>query len=73
MSFDLVVLCLTAYKLAWTRRVSGTCGIHSKLVRMVFSDGLVYFILAYVLYALADLSGTYAYTVSWQIYWLRYS
>jgi hypothetical protein len=60
MSFDLVVLCLTAYKLAWTRRISGTSGIHSKLVRMVFSDGLVYFILAYVLLcALADLLGTY--------------
>lgn len=50
MSFDLIVLCLTAYKLAWTRRVSGTSGIHSKLVRMVFSDGLVYFILAYVFF-----------------------
>ena len=50
MSFDLVVLCLTAYKLAWTpRRITGASGIHSKLVRMVFSDGLVYFILACVL------------------------
>ncbi|KAH0826679.1 hypothetical protein J3R83DRAFT_5067 [Lanmaoa asiatica] len=48
MSFDLIVLCLTAYKLAWTRRISGTSGIHSKLVRMVFSDGLVYFILAFL-------------------------
>ncbi|KAF8556803.1 hypothetical protein OG21DRAFT_1475795 [Imleria badia] len=55
MSFDLVVLCLTAYKLAWTRRVSGTCGIHSKLVRMVFSDGLVYFILAFLANLLATI------------------
>lgn len=66
MSFDLIVLCLTAYKLAWTRRVSGTSGIHSKLVRMVFSDGLVYFILAYVLRAFTDLFGTHILTVSWQ-------
>ena len=74
MSFDLVVLCLTAYKLAWTRRISGTSGIHSKLVRMVFSDGLVYFIIAYVLLrALVDLLGTYVWAVSWQTCWLRYS
>ncbi|KAI9569905.1 hypothetical protein HD554DRAFT_461696 [Boletus coccyginus] len=55
MSFDLVVLCLTAYKLAWTRRISGTPGIHSKLVRMVFSDGLVYFILAFLANLLATI------------------
>lgn len=62
MSFDLVVLCLTAYKLAWTRRISGTTGIHSKLIRMVFSDGLVYFILAYVIHVLPDLFGIYAWS-----------
>lgn len=73
MSFDLVVLCLTAYKLAWTRRISGTPGIHSKLVRMVFSDGLVYFILAYVLRAVSGLFGTHVWAGSWQTYWLRYS
>ncbi|KAG6377384.1 hypothetical protein JVT61DRAFT_15180 [Boletus reticuloceps] len=55
MSFDLVVLCLTAYKLAWTRRISGTSGIHGKLVRMVFSDGLVYFILAFLANLLATI------------------
>jgi len=55
MGFDLVVLCLTAYKLAWTRRISGTSGIHSKLVRMVFSDGLVYFILAFLANLLATI------------------
>lgn len=73
MSFDLIVLCLTAYKLAWTRRISGTSGIHSKLVRMVFSDGLVYFILAYVLCTLAELFGAYVWAVSWQTCWLRFS
>ena len=57
MGFNLVVLCLTAYKLASIRRISGTSGIHSKLVHMVFTDGLLYFILAYVLHALADLFG----------------
>ncbi|KAN0084142.1 hypothetical protein V8E55_007646 [Tylopilus felleus] len=56
MSFDLVVLCLTAYKLAWTpRRITGASGIHSKLVRMVFSDGLVYFILAFLANLLATI------------------
>ncbi|KAF8438020.1 hypothetical protein L210DRAFT_3404906 [Boletus edulis BED1] len=55
MSFDLVVLCLTAYKLAWSRRISGTSGIHGKLVRMIFSDGLVYFILAFLANLLATI------------------
>ncbi|KAG8216910.1 hypothetical protein J3R82DRAFT_7184 [Butyriboletus roseoflavus] len=55
MSFDLIVLCLTAYKLAWSRRISGPSGIHSKLVRMVFSDGLVYFILAFLANLLATI------------------
>ncbi|KAG9313366.1 hypothetical protein JVU11DRAFT_5682 [Chiua virens] len=48
MSFDLVVLCLTGYKLAWSGRISGCAGMHGRLVRMIFSDGLVYFILAFL-------------------------
>lgn len=46
MGFDFVVVCMTVYKLAWTRHVSGTSGIYSRLLRMVLSDGLVYFIVA---------------------------
>lgn len=49
MIFDLAILCLTAYKLSWTLRISGTSGrSHGKLLRMVFFDGLVYFVIAYV-------------------------
>ncbi|KAI9455969.1 hypothetical protein HD554DRAFT_2030669 [Boletus coccyginus] len=55
MSLDFVVLCLTTYKLAWTRHISGTSGLHSKLLRMVFTDGLVYFILAFLANLLATI------------------
>ncbi|KAF8840542.1 hypothetical protein BDN67DRAFT_903296 [Paxillus ammoniavirescens] len=54
MCFDFVVLCLTAYKLAWTPRRTGSFMLHTKLVRMIFSDGLVYFIIAF----LANLNAT---------------
>ncbi|KIJ14739.1 hypothetical protein PAXINDRAFT_169638 [Paxillus involutus ATCC 200175] len=48
MCFDFVVLCLTAYKLAWNLRRTGSSGLHTKLVRMIFTDGLVYFIIAFL-------------------------
>ncbi|EGO03675.1 hypothetical protein SERLA73DRAFT_130089 [Serpula lacrymans var. lacrymans S7.3] len=47
MCFDLVVLCLSTYKLAWTPMKSGS-GARSKLIRMIFSDGLIYFFIAFV-------------------------
>ncbi|KAG2059771.1 hypothetical protein BDR06DRAFT_905312 [Suillus hirtellus] len=48
MCFDFVVLCLSAYKLAWTHTRSGTSIAPSRLVRMLFSDGLIYFFIAFV-------------------------
>ncbi|KAH7887016.1 hypothetical protein F5I97DRAFT_1872347 [Phlebopus sp. FC_14] len=48
MCFDFIVLCLTTYKLAWTPRHAGPAGAHNKLVHMIFSDGLVYFIIAFL-------------------------
>ncbi|KAF8838785.1 hypothetical protein BDN67DRAFT_906753 [Paxillus ammoniavirescens] len=48
MCFDFVVLCLTAYKLAWNPRRTGSSALHTKLVRMIFTDGLVYFIIAFL-------------------------
>ncbi|KAG2154155.1 uncharacterized protein EDB93DRAFT_1081505 [Suillus bovinus] len=47
MCFDFVVLCLSAYKLAWTHTWSGTHVAPTRLVRMLFSDGLVYFFIAF--------------------------
>ncbi|KIJ14734.1 hypothetical protein PAXINDRAFT_99985 [Paxillus involutus ATCC 200175] len=48
MCFDFVVLCLTAYKLAWDPRRTGSSPLHTKLARMIFTDGLVYFIVAFL-------------------------
>ncbi|KAG0706933.1 hypothetical protein DFH29DRAFT_95401 [Suillus ampliporus] len=48
MCFDFVVMCLSAYKLAWTPTLSGTNGAPTRLVRMLFSDGLIYFFIAFV-------------------------
>ena len=39
MCLDLIVMCLTAYKLRW--RSFG----HSRVGAMIFKDGLVYFII----------------------------
>ncbi|KAG1823349.1 uncharacterized protein BJ212DRAFT_1261716, partial [Suillus subaureus] len=47
MCFDFMVLCLSAYKLAWTPTRSGTNGAPTRLVKMLFSDGLVYFFIAF--------------------------
>jgi hypothetical protein len=41
MCFDFIVLCLTGYKLS-------VGGNRSRLVHLIFSDGLVYFFVAYV-------------------------
>lgn len=40
MCFDFAVLCLTAYKLVFPRNG------RSKLVKMIFGDGLIFFIVA---------------------------
>lgn len=47
MCFDFVVLCLSAYKLAWIPTRSGTNVAPTRLVRMLFSDGLIYFFIAF--------------------------
>ncbi|KIK79416.1 hypothetical protein PAXRUDRAFT_834111 [Paxillus rubicundulus Ve08.2h10] len=54
MCFDFFVLCLTAYKLAWNPRRARSSPLHTKLARMIFADGLVYFIIAF----LANLTAT---------------
>lgn len=46
MCFDLVVLVLTAAKLAFPR------GQRSQLMNLLFRDGLIYFMIAYVLLSL---------------------
>lgn len=40
MTFDLLVLCLTAWKLAYPG------GGRSKLITLIFGDGLIYFVVA---------------------------
>ncbi|KIK46563.1 hypothetical protein CY34DRAFT_390158 [Suillus luteus UH-Slu-Lm8-n1] len=47
MCFDFVVLCLSAYKLAWMPMRSGTNGAPTRLSRMLFSDGLIFFFIAF--------------------------
>jgi len=42
MAFDFLVLCLTAWKLAFPS------GGRSKLITLIFGDGLIYFLVAYV-------------------------
>lgn len=44
MAFDFIVLCLTAWKLAFPS------GGRSRLVTLIFGDGLIYFLVAYVEY-----------------------
>ncbi|OAX36727.1 hypothetical protein K503DRAFT_694562 [Rhizopogon vinicolor AM-OR11-026] len=51
MCFDFIVMCLSAYKLAPMRR--GMQGAHSQLIGMLFTDGLIYFITAFVANLLA--------------------
>jgi hypothetical protein len=45
--FDLLVFLLTAYKLSFKRGKPGAMG-ESRLGRMLFGDGLVYFFIAFV-------------------------
>ncbi|EIW78636.1 hypothetical protein CONPUDRAFT_60653 [Coniophora puteana RWD-64-598 SS2] len=52
MCFDLIVLCLSTYKLAWEPRRK-QMGAQSQLVKMIFADGLVYFFIAFVANAIA--------------------
>ena len=42
MTFDFIVLCLTAWKLAFP------ANSRSKLIELIFGDGLIYFVIAYV-------------------------
>lgn len=44
MTFDFIVLCLTAWKLAFPS------GGRSRLITLIFGDGLIYFLVAYVKY-----------------------
>ncbi|KAF9237390.1 hypothetical protein BU15DRAFT_76103 [Melanogaster broomeanus] len=53
MCFNFVMLCLTAYKLAQSQRCTSASGLHNKLFRIIFSDGLVYFIFAFLANLLA--------------------
>lgn len=48
MCFDLLVLTLNVYKLAFERRKDGAMGT-SRIGKMIFGDGLMYFFIAYVL------------------------
>ncbi|OJA14965.1 hypothetical protein AZE42_03217 [Rhizopogon vesiculosus] len=48
MCFDFVVMCLSAYKLAWVPARNGTNGTHTRLIMMLFSDGLIYFFIAFM-------------------------
>ena len=49
MCFDLIVLVLNVYKLMGLSRTSETRRVlgQSRLTHMIFSDGLIYFIIAY--------------------------
>ncbi|KAG1741879.1 uncharacterized protein EDB91DRAFT_1129973 [Suillus paluster] len=53
MCFDFVVMCLSAYKLAWIPMRRGTNGARTKLVGMLFSDGLIYFFITFVVNLIA--------------------
>jgi hypothetical protein len=62
MCFDFIVLCLTGYKLSVT-------GNRSRLAHLMFTDGLVYFFVAYV-WQLHLIVGTLSHlisSVSWPI------
>ncbi|KAF7360172.1 hypothetical protein MVEN_00745800 [Mycena venus] len=49
MSFDFIVLCLTAYKLLFPT------GGKSRLVSLIFNDGLIYFVIAFLSNLLATI------------------
>lgn len=42
MAFDFLVLCLAGWKLAYP------AGGRSKLVKLIFGDGLIYFVIAFL-------------------------
>ena len=50
MAFDFIVLCLTAWKLAFPS------GGRSRLITLIFGDGLIYFLVAYVEHSLGHRS-----------------
>lgn len=50
MAFDFIVLCLTAWQLAFPS------GGRSRLVTLIFGDGLIYFLVAYVNHYSASLN-----------------
>ncbi|KJA21376.1 hypothetical protein HYPSUDRAFT_67723 [Hypholoma sublateritium FD-334 SS-4] len=47
MCFDLIVLCLNVYKLTSSSKVTGSTG-RSRLVQLIFTDGLIFFIVAFL-------------------------
>ncbi|KAH7928831.1 hypothetical protein BV22DRAFT_170973 [Leucogyrophana mollusca] len=53
MCFDFTVFCLAAYKLAWAPRRAGFAKFQSRLVKMLFGDGLAYFFIAFLANLLA--------------------
>ncbi|KAH7928832.1 hypothetical protein BV22DRAFT_1126195 [Leucogyrophana mollusca] len=55
MCFDFTVLCLAAYKLAWAPRRAGIAKFQSRLMKMLFGDGLVYFFIAFLANLLATI------------------
>lgn len=61
MAFDFLVLCLAGWKLA--------AGERSKLIKLIFGDGLIYFVIAYVCqYGPTNLRNlTFHFVDSWRI------
>ncbi|KAH7909088.1 hypothetical protein BJ138DRAFT_1200998, partial [Hygrophoropsis aurantiaca] len=55
MCFNFTILCLAAYKLAWTPHRAGITKYRSRLVKMLFSDGLAYFFIAFLANLLATI------------------
>lgn len=64
MAFDFLVLCLAGWKLAYP------AGERSKLIKLIFGDGLIYFVIAYVFKHTAIDPGslTYRFIDSWQTF-----
>ena len=63
MAFDLFVLILTGYKLAFPIS-SGRASSRSTLVKMIFGDGLIFFIVAFLANMIATVSHSIDLTIS---------
>ncbi|KAH7909771.1 hypothetical protein BJ138DRAFT_1114685 [Hygrophoropsis aurantiaca] len=55
MCFDFTILCLAGYKLAWAPQRAGIAKFQSRLVKMLFADGLAYFFIAFLANLLATI------------------